>query len=496
MSDPWAVAILSLTALTLLLLVPFALHRTYLVFAARDQPEEPERWDGPLPMLTVQLPVYNEGSVVARLIDAVARLDYPRDRLEIQVLDDSDDGSEVVASERVRAWRATGLDVRHMTRSRRDGYKAGALASGLREARGEFLLILDADFVPRADLVHRLLGPFADPTVGVVQARWDHLNENRSILTRCEARLLDAHFFFEQGGRWAAGHFMSFNGTAGIWRRQALEDAGGWSSDTLTEDLDASYRSQMAGWRFVFRPAVGVPAELPESTRDLALQQRRWTQGALQTARKILPQLLGGPWPRGTKREATIHLLGHLAHPLTVLFGLLIVPSAFARQTLGLEGWLVLDLGVFACATASFLFFFSEAGRRRGLARMASLPISVATLALGIGLSGPLSWAAARGTLGSMNAPFERTPKRGDGPVRYRTRLRVLDTATSLVLAAWMLACGGLAIRAGLWASIPFVILFGVGYAWTGVGDLLDRGRPGSVTTPGLREPEAVVTPY
>jgi cellulose synthase/poly-beta-1,6-N-acetylglucosamine synthase-like glycosyltransferase len=471
MAEIVSLVILLVTAAALLLLIPFALHRTYLVWVSRDEPPETDRWTGPLPWVTVQLPLYNEAAVASRLIDTVAALDYPTDRLEIQVLDDSDDGSEAIVANRVAHWASRGLPIRHLRRPARTGFKAGALAHGLAEAKGDFLLVLDADFVPQPDLIHRLLGPFVDATVGMVQARWDHLNEHESLLTRCSARLLDAHFFLEQGGRWAGGHFMSFNGTAGIWRKAALVDAGGWSADTLTEDLDASYRAQMEGWRFVFRPRIAVPAELPEGTTDLVLQQRRWAQGAIQTARKILPRLLKGSWSGGVKREAVIHLLGHLAHPLTVVFGLLIVPSAVARRVLGLEVWLPLDLAVFACATASFLYFFAEAGRRRGRPFFASLPTAFATMALGVGLSAPLSWAVARGAV-HRSDPFERTPKRGGGPIRYVAPHRPLDTFTALTLLGWMVGSGAVALWLGLWATLPFVALFATGYAWLGLGGL------------------------
>jgi cellulose synthase/poly-beta-1,6-N-acetylglucosamine synthase-like glycosyltransferase len=314
MPDWLALTILILAGGTLAPLVLFALHRVYLFLSACRERPEVDRWILALPRVTVQLPVYNEAAVVIRLIDAAAVLSYPRDLLEIQVLDDSDDGTSARAAEQIRYWRDRGVRIDHLRRSRRDGYKAGALARGLEEATGDFLLVLDADFVAPENLVHDLLGPFMDHRVGMVQARWDHLNEAESQLTRCQARLLDAHFFFEQGGRWASGCFMNFNGTGGMWRREALLDAGGWSSDTLTEDLDISYRAQMAGWRFAFRPMIGVPAELPRTVRDLELQQKRWAEGGIQTARKLLPTLLRGPWPLAIKREASVHLLGCSAH--------------------------------------------------------------------------------------------------------------------------------------------------------------------------------------
>ncbi len=472
MPDWLAVSVLVAAGVTLTLLVPFALHRTYLILSARRDRPENERWSGELPRVSVQLPVFNEEAVIERLIDAAAQLRYPTDLLEIQVLDDSDDGTVGRAATRVRYWQERGLHIRHLRRARRDGFKAGALAHGLEEAIGDFLLVLDADFVPPENLIHRLLGPLMDPAVGMVQARWDHLNEGDSQLTRCQAQLLDAHFFFEQGGRWAAGHFLNFNGTAGMWRREALEDAGGWSSDTLTEDLDVSYRAQMAGWRFVFRPLVGVPAELPGTIRDLELQQKRWAQGGVQTARKLLPRLLRGPWRPAVKREAVVHLLGHLAHPLTLLLGILIVPSALARRSLGLEPWLGLDLAVFASATLSFLVFFTVAGRQRGRPWTYLIPNAVVTLTLGIGLSAAVSRAVVRGAMGRVRDPFHRTPKRGEGSVCYVSPRIAGDTLAKVALTLWMAICGAVAVQQGLWGSLPFVALFGVGYGWMALGEL------------------------
>ncbi|CAI7995888.1 Glucomannan 4-beta-mannosyltransferase 7 [Geodia barretti] len=416
---------------TLLLLLPFALReigpgRGSLAMPGVTSGREREDWEGSLPRVTVHSSHGRQRARAwrRRLIDAAARLRYPSDRLEIQLLDDSTDGTSERAALCVDRWRRQGVDIRHLKRDGRAGFKAGALAGGLEQARGDFLLILDADFVARPDLIHRLLGPFLDPKVGMVQARWDHLNEGESQLTRCQAQLLDAHFFFEQGGRWAAGRFLNFNGTAGMWRREALEEAGGWSADTLTEDLDASYRAQMAGWRFVFRPLVGVPAELPGTVRDLELQQKRWAQGGIQTARKVLPKLLGGPWPLGIKWEAAVHLLGHLAHPLTLVLAVLIVPSALARKSLGLDGWLVVDVLVFLGATASFLVFFAAAARRRGRAWRHLIPTAALTLALGIGLGATVSRAVVRGAVGRAHDPFQRTPETrgGRAPVREPSR--------------------------------------------------------------------------
>jgi cellulose synthase/poly-beta-1,6-N-acetylglucosamine synthase-like glycosyltransferase len=487
--DVLAWGLLACTTLLLLVLVPLALHRLLLLrrsrgAGARSRLREHARWVGPLPQVTVQLPVYNEAEVVERLLRAAASLDYPSDRLEIQVLDDSDDET----SDRVRSLltglRASGVRIEHLRRGERSGFKAGALAAGTQVSRGEFLLVLDADFVPPADLVRRLLPPFVDPGVGMVQARWDHLNEGAGLLTRGQALLLDGHFRFEQGGRYASSRFMNFNGTAGMWRRCALENAGGWSADTLTEDLDMSYRAQMAGWRFVFLGDVGVPAELPQGIRALEVQQKRWAQGGVETGRKLLGSIWRGPWNRGIKTEATFHLLGHLAHPLTVLLGILLLPSAWARRHLGLEAWLAADLVVFAAATGSFLVFYLAAARTRKRPWTRALPQAMATMALGVGLTAPVARAVLRGAGGRSRGrdPFHRTPKGGAaGLRRYRSPGEHGDLVLKLVLAAWMLVSTVLALHLGFLPSLPFLLLFGAGWGWLGVGELLQRRRMAAV---------------
>jgi cellulose synthase/poly-beta-1,6-N-acetylglucosamine synthase-like glycosyltransferase len=485
LSDLLAWTVLGCTTLLLSILVPLALHRLLLLHRsrgaeARRRQREHARWVGPLPRVTVQLPVYNEVEVVERLVRAAASLDYPIELLEIQVLDDSTDET----SERVRSLlpglREAGMRVEHLRRRDRSGFKAGALAAGTAVARGEFLLVLDADFVPPVDLVRRLLPPFVDTGVGMVQARWDHLNEGAGVLTRGQALLLDGHFRFEQGGRYAASRFLNFNGTAGMWRRSALEQAGGWSADTLTEDLDMSYRAQMAGWRFVFLGDVGVPAELPEGIRALEVQQKRWAQGGVETGRKLLGTIWRGPWSRGIKVEATFHLLGHLAHPLTVLLGLVLLPSAWARRHLGLEAWLVADLVVFAAATGSFLVFYLAAARSRKRPWVHALPQAVATMALGVGLTAPVARAVLRGAggRGGGRDPFHRTPKGGAaGLRRYRSPGEHGDLVLKLGLAAWMFLSTLLALHWGFFPTLPFLLLFGAGWGWLGVGELLQRRR-------------------
>ncbi len=478
MNPIFAWVILGCTAAVLAVLIPFALHRTHLLRLARRPPvPTPPGWEGPLPRVAVQLPVYNEAGVVVRLLDAAAALEYPRDLLEIQLLDDSTDGTSTLARERIEYWRERGVEIRHIRRGDRAGFKAGALAHGVRESNAEFFFVLDADFLPGPGVLRRLLPPFQDPGVGVVQARWDHLNEGSNLLTRCQALLLDAHFHFEQGGRSAGGLFMNFNGTAGIWRREALDDAGGWSADTLTEDLDASYRAQMRGWRFVFLPGVGVPAEVPEEVGALDIQQRRWAQGGIETGRKILPALFRSRWSRAIKVEAAIHLLGHLAHPLTLALGLLLLPSAVARRALGLEGLLVLDLVVFGTATGSFLLFYLAAGRTRRRPWSTLIPTTLATLAMGIGLTASVSGAVLRGALGRGRDTFLRTPKRGDGPVRYPALRGTGALLFRWFLTGWMGVSWLLAFRMGIFTSLPFLTLFGTGYGWLAVQETMERLR-------------------
>ena len=318
-------------------LLVYASHRWTMVLGPRRWPPVAPAADAPevaLPHVTVQLPVYNERRVVERLIDAAAALDWPRERLEVQVLDDSSDETSALAAAAVARACAAGVDAVHLRRGSREGYKAGALAAGLAVARGEFIAIFDADFVPPPCTLRRLMPRFADAGVGMVQARWGHLNRGRSLLTAAQATLLDAHFLLEHAVRAGRGLFFNFNGTAGIWRRTCIEDAGGWSHATLTEDLDLSYRAQLAGWRFAYAPDVVVPAELPSDMAAFKSQQRRWARGSIQTARRVLPGLWRRDLPLAVKLEAFFHLTANAAYPLLLALGLLLLPVLLARPLL------------------------------------------------------------------------------------------------------------------------------------------------------------------
>ncbi len=471
MTEPTAVLVLALTAAVFAFLIPFASHRSWLLYLSRRTRSEirtpwPER---ELPHVTVQLPMYNERAVAARAVDAACALDYPADRLHVQVLDDSDDSTTAVVDRRVSYWRARGVSVEHLRRPTRDGFKAGALACGAEATSSDFLLVLDADFVPAPDLVRQLLTPMQNPEVGMVQAAWDHLDRTRNWLTEAQSFLLDGHFLFEQGGRYRGRRFFNFNGTAGMWRRTCLEAAGGWQADTLTEDLDLSYRAQMAGWRFAYLDDVRVPAEIPESVAALEVQQRRWAQGGVQTGRKILPRLLRGPYPLAVKVEATIHLLGHLAHPFTWALAVLLFPSAVARRTLGLDQLLVLDLILFTMATVPFLVFYWSAGEFRGRPRKGRLGAVLRTLVLGIGLSVPVSRAVLRGLRG-VEDPFVRTPKRGDAPSGgYRAASAGFDAVAKVAMAVLLSGYLAAAIAGRYWGQLPFILLFLSGYAALGL---------------------------
>ena len=326
--------VLTLYALILLLLLAYNLGQLSLVIryvraSLHRRQKTLEGQVGPdfdWPTVTVQLPLFNERYVVERLIDAVAALDYPAQKLEIQVLDDSTDDSIELSRERVSYYQQRGLDIKLVRRPVREGFKAGALAYGLARAKGEFVAIFDADFLPAPDFLRQTIPHFRNPKVGIVQTRWTHLNRDFSLLTKLQAFGLDAHFFIEQGGRNAAGFFMNFNGTAGVWRTKTIQDAGGWSSNTLTEDLDLSYRAQLNGWTFVYREDIGSPAELPVAMSALKSQQYRWMKGAAECARNLIVRVLWSPNVPGVRK---LHAFFHLFSSSTFLlvFLLAVLPQ-------------------------------------------------------------------------------------------------------------------------------------------------------------------------
>jgi len=411
--------------------------------------------------VTIQLPLYNEPNVVARLIDAVAQLDYAGP-LDIQVLDDSTDVTTAIVAERVAMWRARGVDIAHIRRGSRDGFKAGALAHGMALSGAELFAVFDADFVPPRTFLTEAVAHFAGG-IGMVQARWGHLNRDESILTRVQAIYLDGHFAIESAARHFSGCFFNFNGTAGVWRRQAIEDAGGWSASTLTEDLDLSYRAQLAGWKFVFLPMLEVPAELPAALSGFQEQQHRWAKGSIQTARKILPRIARSAEPWRVKIEAFFHLTNNSAYLLTVIVAILMIPAIVVRQRLGMGWTFALDALVFLLSTGSVLRFYVEGQRFAGRARPRVREL-LAVMPVGIGISMRNAAAVLEG-LFENGGTFRRTPKRGDARKALRDRAPRLPVGELILAAFFATAFASFAI-ARQWASLPFVALFLSGYGW------------------------------
>ncbi|MGH9566022.1 MAG: cellulose synthase family protein, partial [Candidatus Angelobacter sp.] len=309
--------------IVLILLASYGVHRYILVYLyykhRKKKTTTPSSEFPELPRVTVQLPIFNEQYVVDRLLSSICKLQYPLDKLDIQLLDDSTDETQAVARALVEQYAAQGFPVSYLHRTNREGYKAGALAEGMKTAKGEFIAIFDADFTPPEDFLLKTVHHLTDPSVGMVQTRWTHINRNYSFLTEVEAILLDGHFVLEHSGRARSNVFFNFNGTAGVWRRTAIEEAGGWQHDTLTEDTDLSYRAQMKGWKFVYLQDVECPAELPVEMTAFKTQQARWAKGLIQTAKKILPDVLKSKQSFHVKLEAWYHLTSNLSYPLMVL---------------------------------------------------------------------------------------------------------------------------------------------------------------------------------
>jgi cellulose synthase/poly-beta-1,6-N-acetylglucosamine synthase-like glycosyltransferase len=456
------VAVLTIYYAILGVLAVLALHRLYLVrLRRRSYPPQRPAGVASWPSVAVQLPLFNEPHVAARLISAVAAMRYPG-RVTVQVIDDSTDATPSVVAAAIAQLADAGCDIRHLRRGTRSGFKAGALAHALLETDAELVAVFDADFVPPSDFLERLVPWFAQADVGMVQARWGHLNREESLLTRVQAIYLDAHFAVESAARNYSGRFFNFNGTAGIWRRTAIETAGGWSASTLTEDLDLSYRAQLAGWRFVFVDDLEVPAELPATVSAFQQQQERWAGGSIQTARKLLPSILRAPLPSRVKCEAVFHLTNNVAYVLSIALGLLIVPSIVLRYERGLSWLLLLDVATLASSTLSIVFFYLEGQRRAGRPRPSWREL-LALMPLGMGISLRNGWAVLRGLVVD-GGEFKRTPKRGitSAPIRAG---RSVPLPEVLMTAVFVVAATAFAAR-GFWGALPVAALFLSGYGY------------------------------
>jgi cellulose synthase/poly-beta-1,6-N-acetylglucosamine synthase-like glycosyltransferase len=458
-------------------------HRYYLVYQYmkhRDRVPGPPPPVDEWPVVTIQLPLYNEMYVVDRLIDAVTAIDYPQDKLEIQVLDDSTDETRDIAELAVRRQAARGFDIKYLHRTDRTGFKAGALDAGLKAARGEFIAIFDADFVPPHDFLRRTVGYFENPKLALVQARWGHLNQGYSLLTKVQAVLLDGHFVLEHGARNRSGCFFNFNGTAGVWRRTAIGDAGGWQHDTLTEDLDLSYRAQLRGWQFLFLPDLVAPAELPVEMNAFKSQQHRWAKGSIQTCRKVLPYLLQSDLPLKVKAEAFFHMTANFNYLLMVALSILLFPAMVYRYEMGWTEMLLIDVPLFAAATFSVINFYLVSQREiypDWRSRVKYLPV---VMAVGIGLAVNNSRAVIEALMGNPGE-FTRTPKYGieraqdDWHHKKYHQTMPIQPLIELALGLYFTATVFYAIAHDIYGTLPFLVIFQFGFLYMGIMSILQQ---------------------
>ncbi len=462
-----------LTFILLYSLVQLGLVISYL--RARRQKkttgQEPagfDRW----PKVTVQLPVYNERYVVQRLIDAIMALDYPTDQLEVQVLDDSTDDTVKLVANAVINYQAAGRNIRHIRRSNRKGFKAGALAGGLAVSEGAFVAIFDADFVPKPDFLLKCIPYFSDPAIGLVQSRWEHLNEEHSLLTRMQAFALNAHFTVEQGGRCAANHFINFNGTAGVWRKSCIENAGGWASDTLSEDLDLSYRAQLKGWKFHFIEELGSPAELPATMNALKTQQFRWTKGTAECARKNLGKVLRAPLRWSTKLHATFHLMNSFLFVCILLTAILSVPMLIIKEAfLELKSLFYYGSVFISGLLILIVFYWVSFVHRETQPRLKIFLLKFPLfLSVSMGMSLHNAIAVAEGLIGKKS-PFIRTPKFNieQGSNRWRENVYQKSAFNGFTLMEGLLALyftGALylAYHTGDYGLVPYHLFLAFGF--------------------------------
>jgi len=430
--------------------------------------------------------VYNERYVAKRLIAAVARLDYPRDRLHIQVLDDSDDVTTAIIAQAVSRYRAEGLHIDHLRRASRAGYKGGALAHGLQFTESEYIAIFDADFLPPPGVLREVLPHFqGDDRLGCVQCRWGHTNAESSWLTRAQAAGIDGHFSIEQETRSAKGLFLNFNGTAGVWRRACIEDAGGWQSDTLTEDLDLSYRAQLHGWKLHYLPEVSVPGELPAFVSAYKRQQFRWAKGSIQTARKLLGSLWRASIPLKKKIAGSIHLTSYSVHPLILFNLLLTLPALYAG------GWLLKILPLLTTAALGPILMYWVALGKGGLPTWKRIQRIFVLLLLGMGMSVNNTRAVLEALLG-VQSPFLRTPKynltgklKRFQPADYKLPID-LSLVIETLLAGYSLALMVAVVRASAWNLAPWLFLYTAGYTFVAGSGLWEHwGR--RLRKPGRR---------
>lgn len=462
---------------SLTILFVFGLHGFIMLYyhkKYRDNNPVPKPQIDENATVTIQLPLYNELYVAERLIKATCEIEYPKDKLEIQVLDDSTDETTEIVANIVKQKQAEGFDIKHIRRGTREGFKAGALKYGLEKARGEFVAIFDADFIPHKDFLKKTLSFFTDEKVGLVQTRWEHLNGDYSILTKAQALALDGHFVIEQTVRNKAGFFINFNGTGGIWRKSCIEDAGNWHADTLTEDLDLSYRAQLKGWRFVFLKDFTSPAELPSEINALKSQQFRWTKGAVETAKKILPLVWKSDIPLRVKLQSTFHLTNNLVFPFILLAAILNVPLIFIKNSGSHEAYFAI-MSIFVLAFISSFLFYMYAQKDIRTDWRKKIVLFPLFMAGSMGFAVNNSRAVIEGLL-NRKSEFVRTPKfklesEKDSWIgkKYLTRKVGFSVIVEALLAVYCLIGVLSSIYFMELAAIPFQLLFFLGFAFVSI---------------------------
>ena len=428
-----------------------------------------------LPFITVQLPLFNEMYVVERLVKSITEVDYPRDRLQIQVLDDSTDETVKLAEATVEKYRQLGFDIEYVHRSDRTGFKAGALEHGMKTAKGELLAIFDADFVPNPDCLRKLVDYFTDPMVGCAQMRWSHINGDYNLLTRLQTIMLDGHFVVEQTTRNRTGGFFNFNGTAGIWRRKAIAASGGWQHDTLTEDTDLSFRAQLMGWKFVYLLDEEAPAEIPVEINAFKAQQRRWAKGVMQVGIKLYPRIWRARLPLRVRLEMFFRLTGNISYPLMIVASFLQFPLLLVRYNQPFYHLMILDVPLLFFASVSVFLFYGTAVwylDKKRTPRLLHLPL---VMALGIGLAFSNARAVLEALFG-IKSDFIRTPKYQVEKNQDETwkrkkykRKRGLLPLLELSFAIYFLLAILYAAHMGMWGTVPFLTLFFFGFGYMGV---------------------------
>jgi len=462
---------------SLSILFVFGLHGFIMIYyhnKYRNVKHSPDKNFKSDALVTIQLPLYNELYVVERLINAVCEIDYPKDKMEIQVLDDSTDETTQITANIVEQKRKEGFDICHIRRGTREGFKAGALKEGMKIAKGNFIAIFDADFIPQKEFLKKTLSFFGDPKIGMVQTRWEHINGDYSILTKAQALALDGHFVIEQSVRNKAGFFINFNGTGGVWRKSCIEDAGNWEADTLTEDLDLSYRAQLNGWQFVFLKDFTSPAELPSEINALKNQQFRWTKGAIETAKKILPLVWKSKVPLRVKLQSTFHLTNNIVFPFILLAAILNVPLIFIKNSGPHEAYFaVMSLFVLAFVSSFMFYLYSQKDIRDDWRKKIVLfPLFMAG---SMGFAVNNSRAVFEGLL-NRKSEFVRTPKfkvvsNKDSWMgkKYTSKKLGMSVIVELIMAVYCLIGIAASIYFFELAALPFQILFFIGFSFVSV---------------------------